>query len=606
MNKRIFFSLLCVALCASYCSNPDKIRNEWKPFKTIDEKGLLGERVNLWRDIRLWFVADSGFLLSGFETRPGIHPWQGEHVGKWLHAATLAYEVTGDEELKKELDRTAERLISTQLSNGYLGTYSEDKRFYTVTDDTRGWDVWTHRYNLYGLLIYEKYHPDQRVVDACEKMGNLLIETFGEGKADITKYGTRQGISSTTLLESMVMLYERTGKKKYLEFAEYMVACSENNRGLRLMDAMLHNESVVYPGDGKAYQLMANLLGYYRLYLCTGKDKYLETVENGWKEIRRKHILVTGGPWTRKMAYNANKECFAMTEDFEPEEVAVENCCTVTWIQLNLHLFELTGQARYADEAEVALFNHLLGAQDDNGKDWCYYTPPNGKSRAFEPAISCCASSGPRALEMFSGHLAGEIQDHLSINSFSPSVLNLPAKYGGGNLRIKGNFPFSPGADIVFITEQAKQFPVEFRIPHGAEIVTAEINGETVLPVNNERGFYQVANEWKPGDLFSIELKYVLDKIIQTGADGKKWVAFSYGPFALAQTTNRDMIQEEPLKNMKANAIDPGKLLNMIPASGSNDRDIVFTVKGTQVELVPYYRTGSVASGPKTYFECLP
>ena len=24
------------------------------------------------------------------ESKPGIHPWKGEHVGKWLHAATLA------------------------------------------------------------------------------------------------------------------------------------------------------------------------------------------------------------------------------------------------------------------------------------------------------------------------------------------------------------------------------------------------------------------------------------------------------------------------------------------------------------------------------------
>ena len=48
-----------------------------------------------------------------------------------------------------------------------------------------GWDVWTHRYNLYGLLTYEKYYPNKKVIDACRKMGDLLIEVFGEGKADI-------------------------------------------------------------------------------------------------------------------------------------------------------------------------------------------------------------------------------------------------------------------------------------------------------------------------------------------------------------------------------------------------------------------------------------
>ena len=110
---------------------------------------------------------------------------------------------------------------------------------------------------------------------------------------------------------------------KYLDFAEHIVAMSDNNPGLRLMDAMLNHETVVKPGEGKGYQLMANLLGYLRLYRCTGNEKYLQTVVNGWEEINEKHKLVTGGPWTRKMPYNGNMECFAHTEDFNPEKVVV-------------------------------------------------------------------------------------------------------------------------------------------------------------------------------------------------------------------------------------------------------------------------------------------
>lgn len=52
--------------------------------------------------------AEDGYLLSGFEKKPGIHPWQGEHVGKWLHAATLAYEHTHDKKPSEALrKRTA-------------------------------------------------------------------------------------------------------------------------------------------------------------------------------------------------------------------------------------------------------------------------------------------------------------------------------------------------------------------------------------------------------------------------------------------------------------------------------------------------------------------
>ena len=38
-------------------------------------------------------MAESGFLIDGFENRPGTHPWQGEH----LHAATLTWLMTGED-----------------------------------------------------------------------------------------------------------------------------------------------------------------------------------------------------------------------------------------------------------------------------------------------------------------------------------------------------------------------------------------------------------------------------------------------------------------------------------------------------------------------------
>ena len=53
-------------------------------------------------------------LLAGFRQRPGTHPWIGEHIGKWMHAATLAWAYTGDPELRKKLDYAAAELIKTQ------------------------------------------------------------------------------------------------------------------------------------------------------------------------------------------------------------------------------------------------------------------------------------------------------------------------------------------------------------------------------------------------------------------------------------------------------------------------------------------------------------
>src|SRR5262249_5955444 len=53
-------------------------------------EGYLGSRVANNEKNRLLRVAEAP-LLAGFRHRPGEQAWIGEHVGKWLHAATLAW-----------------------------------------------------------------------------------------------------------------------------------------------------------------------------------------------------------------------------------------------------------------------------------------------------------------------------------------------------------------------------------------------------------------------------------------------------------------------------------------------------------------------------------
>ena len=94
-------------------------------------EGWLGGRVQASASQRLLDI-DVAPLLAGFQSRPGEHPWIGEHVGKWMHAATLAWANTGNARLRKKLDQVAADLIKTQEPDGYLGTYAPDKRFWVA------------------------------------------------------------------------------------------------------------------------------------------------------------------------------------------------------------------------------------------------------------------------------------------------------------------------------------------------------------------------------------------------------------------------------------------------------------------------------------------
>ena len=630
--KKLFLLILIIVIQITYAqieSDKKIIPNKWKALKTSSELGVHGERINLFRQNRLKFMLSGDFLINGFEHRPGSHSWQGEHIGKWLHSSILSIQNQTilnkstdwrDEKLKKnkeDIDKLVDRLLSTQLENGYMGTYAEKNRFMKILESGSmgGWDVWTHRYNLYGLLTYEKYYANKKVIDACRKMGDLLIEVFGEGKADITKYGTRQGISSMTILESIVMLYERTLDKKYLDFAEHLVKVSEQNNKLRLMGNMLENGSVVNSGDGKAYQLMANLLGYLSLYRCTGKEKYLTTVLNAWEQIKDKHILVSGGPWSRHTDYNGNKECFAHKDAFHPEKIFVEGCSDATWVQLNIHLHEFTGDSKYFNEAEQTMVNEVYRHQDIDGYKFAYYTIPNENKTQHNPFYHCCASSEPRGMEMYSNNLAGAINGVLSINTLFPARIKLSNEFGGGNLEISGNFPYANKTTFNLNVDFKKKFKVEFRMPANTSLNSVLVNNKQVKFIRNQRGKYEINGSWKKGDMIDINYQFNLKVHEEIGEEGKRWVAFTYGPLALAEKLNskndfsidRDqfnrtvgskLVRPEPFINI--NTKNKNVLLDkLIPIEGSQSR---FKIAESDIELMPYYKTASNYSGPRTYF----
>jgi DUF1680 family protein len=597
----LFSSLAATALSQAPAAEPPLVKRDlWSPLPSKQVGGILGERLRLWRANRLWRVVNDPFLLRGFEAPPGTHPWQGEHAGKWLHAATLAHQTAPDPRLLRMLQETVRRLIATQQDNGYIGTYPPDRRFFAPPGQhTRAsWDVWTARYVIYGLLAYEKFHPDPSVVAACVRLGDLLLDTYGPGKADLTSVGTRQGMSSTVLLESVVNLYQRTGEKRFLDFAEHIHRSIERNEDLRLVTALLSGQDVSIPGDGKAYQMMSTLLGYGGLFRYTGEMSRLSALTKAWEDIRKEHTYETGGPWSYKSDRVKNHECFADPSFFHPTNL-VETCSTTTWVQLSLELLQLTGQSVYGSEAERAMLNALIGAQSPNGRDWAYFTASNVVKRDYNDVIHCCGSSGPRALEVYARYLVGVNGNVLSINSYLPlsaSLSRLPASA----VTIEGNYPFDDHAFMRLDIPAPAQFSVDFRVPAGADGLEIKIEGIAHAAARTASGFYRITRTWAPGERIRIGFQFPVRAHLQRARDGRMWVAFTRGPLALAQgsATRTD---DTEIARPKGASLDDGSLwLQSIEAGKAGVPQ--FQIKGTGIVLLPYFQAGGDGSSVRTYF----
>jgi DUF1680 family protein len=594
--------------------------------------GILGERLDLWRRVRLRRVVNDPFLLDGFTHPPGTHPWQGEHVGKWLHAANLAAEATGDPKLNEALQKVVATLIAAQETNGYLGTYAVDERFYNqaATGDPTTWDIWTQRYAIYGLLSYAALHDDPAAVRACERAADLLMQTVGPPTGDVTRFGTRSGLSAAVLLESIVMLYGQTGDDRYLDFARHIVRNIESNPQLRIMAAMHAGEDVTASGDGKAYQLMAVLLGYVELYRATGDKEYLETAVLAWERILADHVNVAGGPWSYQVKPTTNQECFAPRRYFHPTN-CVETCSTTTWIQLCLSLFDLTGEARYADAAEVAMFNQLLGAQSPNGNDWAYHSMLNMPDRGYQDAITCCASSGPRALELYARHLMCVANERFVVNSYVPSIVPLGGVgESSGRMVIEGQYPLSSECTMRLELNEPASFAVDFRLPTGASAMRLKINGVAHEPENTNDGYCRVRREWNPGDQVDVMFTFPLRAHFQSASDGVRYVAFRWGPLALAQSVVAQTDHPISVLVVERESDDGNRWLEPVRAAGSaplpsdnateetdtrsaaGARSIQAVMPSWRLKttkkiiLTPYFQAGANGGGVRTMFPTRP
>jgi DUF1680 family protein len=603
-----------------------------QPATPREVGGILGERLFLWRGVRLWRVGGDPFLLSGFIQPPGTHPWQGEHVGKWLHAASLAFAATGDAREGEAVRRIAAQLVATQGADGYLGTYSEAERFSNqlATGDPKSWDIWTNRYAIQGLLAYHDVVEDAAALNACRKAGDLLVATVGPPDGDLTKFGTRYGLSSGVLLESISLLYQRTGDPRYLELARHIVVCLERHPNVRISAAMRAGEDVTVCGDGKAYQLMAVLLGYVELYRATGEKPLLDTAVTAWERIRADHVNRAGGPWGYQVERGTNQECFAPRAYFHPTN-CVETCSTTTWIQLSLALFEITGESRYANAAEVAVLNHLLGAQSPDGNRWAYHSMLNMPDRGYDDAITCCGSSGPRALEEYGRRLVYRAADRVVLNGYLPCMVPLEGEKGLiGELVVEGGYPLVPACSVRLELAGPAEFALDFRIPTGVAGIDLTVNGSPQQAKQTEPGFLRVQRQWQPGDRITVEFDFTLSSHFQTANDGLRWAAFSWGPLVLAQTVALQTDQPEIVLVVPEESPDGSRWLTLqravvaakqmaVTAETIEELDTsrptaapVATVptwrlaSPRKVILMPYFLAGSTGGGVRGMFPTRP
>ena len=290
------------------------------------------------------------------------------------------------------------------------------------------------------------------------------------------------------------------------------------------MKSLLGGTPVNKVCNGKAYEMLSNLVGLCELARATGERPLLQAVLAAWADIVENRLYATGS--------TSQWEHFQADHDMRDgvDIHIAETCVTTTWIQFNLALLQLTGEARFGDELERSFYNHLAAAQHPQGADWCYYTALDGKKQ-YDKGITCCHSSGPRGMALAPQAAYLRAREHgddvLLVSSFETS--NATLALGGQRVMVQqsGGFPYRGQSRLTLRMARPARFALKVRAPDWARPLVLQgaslQEGWMVLP----------ARLWQDGD--EVELGFRLASRMLSGQGTHTGrAALAWGPFVLA------------------------------------------------------------------------
>ncbi|MDD4516800.1 MAG: glycoside hydrolase family 127 protein [Massilibacteroides sp.] len=495
--KKITFLVLFGAICTPVFSQ----------VKDLKIFGYLGNRIDECIEHRVK-AQDVEHLIKPFRDRTETRRWQSEFWGKWIQGAIGSYRYNKDPELYQIIKNAANGLMATQTPDGYIGNYAPEAQL-------EQWDVWGRKYSMLGLIAWYDLSGDKTALTAACKVLDHLMTQFGPGKKNIVETGNYLGMASTSVLEPVIYLYNCTGEKRYLDFAEYIVKQWESPFGPQLISKAIKGVPVSgrFPhpkqwfsreNGQKAYEMMSCYEGLLELYKITGNPLYLSVVEKTVSHIISEEINVAGSGSAFECWYGGRERQTLATYH------TMETCVTFTWMQLCNRLLGVTGNSLYADYIENSIFNALLASLKADASQIAKYSPLEGWRHEGEEQcgmhINCCNANGPRGFALipdYAYHVNGET---IFLNLYSPSesTIQLPGKKQV-QLVQQTDYPVSGSIKIEVNPIKKSHFSFALRIPSWSSRSTVKVNGNEIADVL-PGSYCQIERDWRKGDVITVEL----------------------------------------------------------------------------------------------------
>jgi DUF1680 family protein len=482
-------------------------------------------------------------------------------VYKWMEAAGFVLQSGERPELRATVDTMAKDVVAVQQPDGYMNTYFVlNRAAERMEPKTQQWghELYDMGHFLQGATAFYRATGDRTLLDAGIRFVNdFLLPNFGPGADKKPLYSGHPEMEL-----ALVELYRMTGDRRHLDLAGYLLAGDLRIGAQPPWDNVYHFCGTPFTSrthlEGHAVRAMYACCGATDYYLETGDPAYWKTLNVLWKDLVTSQMYVTGGVGAR-----SDGEAFGDAYELPNARAYGESCAAIGNMMWNWRMLAATGEAKFADVIERALYNGINSGMSLDGTLYCYRNP-----LAFDPSrgdkirndwydTTCCPPNLERTLASLPGYFYSTSSDGIYLHLYDNSELDWHLESGAGlKVRQKTNYPWDGSVEIVLTPAEPAEFTFFLRIPGWTDGAQVGVNGKAVTGATPGQ-YLPVRRRWSAGDVIRVQFN-MRPQLLEANAqviENNGRVAVQRGPliYCLEQI---DQPEGVPLKDV-ALRLDP-------------------------------------------------
>jgi DUF1680 family protein len=470
------------------------------------------------------------FLVAAGDIEGDYHgaQWNDGDFYKFLEAVCAVNAISHDLALDAILKQSIATIGKAQRADGYIHTpvlirerHGDVKA--KPFQDRQNFEMYNMGHLITAACLHKQLTGRDQFLDIARKTADFLCEAFRNPTPELA----RNSVCPSHYM-AMVEIYRATGKPRYLELAKKFL--DMRNLVRNGDDDNQDRIPFVEQREAVGHAVRANYLyaGAADLYVETGDDQLRTALDAIWKNVTEKKLYITGGcgalydgasPDGSSDQSSIARVHQAYGRNYQLPNTTAHNetCAAIGSVLWNWRMFRATGEAKYVDVLENALYNAVLAGVSLDGTNYFYVNPlrqieplPTKLrwSRERVPFVTsyCCPPNVLRTIAEVGGYAYSKTDDAVWINLYGSNRLS--TRLGGQPLRLsqETKYPWDGAIKIAIDDCTPSPFAIKLRIPGWADGASIEINGESVKAPITPSSYVELDRKWKAGDVVKLQL----------------------------------------------------------------------------------------------------